>query len=224
MAQQINLYNPALRRQREWLTLTNVAAVSALFGCLLIAFGFALQSKIQGKKAAAVVLDARLNGARAGVLQLGGQAGKTAAEEAGERELGDLKQQVATRREVLAALQGGGQLAAELGRSDSGFADYLRGLARQSVRDLWLTGFSVGQGGDGLEVRGRMLSPGRLPEYIKRLNGEATFKGRQFVSLNISTPEKVERPGAATGTRFSSFVLTAVPAKAGGDKRKEGGR
>jgi hypothetical protein len=44
------------------------------------------------------------------------------------------------------------------------------------------------------------------------------------VSLNIATPDKLDRTGAVTGTRYSSFVLTAVPSKQGGDKRKEGGR
>ena len=35
MAQQINLYNPALRKQREWLTLGNVALLVLVMAVLL---------------------------------------------------------------------------------------------------------------------------------------------------------------------------------------------
>ena len=60
-----------------------------------------------------------------------------------------------------------------------------------------------------MEVRGRMLVVDRLPEYIKRLNAEPTFKGRQFISLNIVRADKPA--GQSQGTSFSSFVLTAMP-------------
>lgn len=218
MAQQINLYNPELRRQRVWLSLTNVAALALLFGVVLAAAGFVLHSQAAARKIAAQALEPRLVAARAEVEKLGGPAAKSAASDGLAREVADLKQQVAMRQEVLVALQGGGSLEAVRGKSTIGFADYLRGLARQSVRDLWLTGFSVGQGGEGMEVRGRMLVADRLPEYIKRLNGEPIFKGRQFVSLNILRSDKT---GAANaGTPHSAFVLTSVPAGADGKEAK----
>lgn len=222
-AQQINLYNPALRRRREWLTLANVLALAAVFGLALFAAGLLLQQQAGAKQVAAQALDARLVVARAEAAQLAAALAPNASQDAASRELADLKQQVAVRQEVLAALQGGAGFDALSGQPTLGFADYLRGLARQTVSGLWLTGFSVAQGGHGMEVRGRMLGVDRLPEYIRRLNGEASFKGRQFVSLNIARPDKAATPPGATP--YASFVLNAVAADGkGGASSKEGAR
>ena len=218
-AQQINLYNAALRRKRDWLTLNGVAAVAGLFVLVLVAAGFVLHQQAAAKRDAAQALEPRLAAARAETAQLGALLSGNAGSDAALRELADLKQQIAMRREVLTALQGGAGMDAVRGQSAIGFADYLRGLARQTVNGLWLTGFAVAQGGQGMEVRGRMLAVDRLPEYIKRLNGETSFKGRQFVSLNISRPDKGNN--APAGTPYSAFVLTASPEVRDDTKAKE---
>ena len=222
MAQQINLYNAALRRQRQWLSLANVVLLTGLFAVHLVGIGMVLRTQASARLEAAKSLDGRLTSLRAEVAQLAGQLIGGASGDQAARELADLKQQVAMRREVLDALQHGTGLTALKEKTAIGFADYLRGLARQSVDGLWLTGFSVGQGGGGMEVRGRMLAVDRLPAYIKRLNGEATFKGRQFVSLNISRSDKAGAPKAA-GTPYAAFVLTSVAVGADG-KTKENER
>lgn len=220
--QQINLYNPALRRQREWFTLTNLLALAGVFSVLLVAAGWLLKNQASSLQVNVQALDARLVLARAETAQLSAALAPSASQDAATRELADLRQQVAVRQEVLAALQGGVGVEKLQGQATLGFADYLRGLARQTVSGLWLTGFSVAQGGNGMEVRGRMLGVDRLPEYIRRLNAEASFKGRQFVSLNIARPEPaVVLQG---GTPYASFVLTAVAERKDEPKAKEGGR
>lgn len=226
MAQQINLYDPTLRRQRDWLSLSNVVAVAALLAVLLLAVGFVVNAQSASRQAALQALDTSLMAARAETSILSGKFGKGAGDDAQSRELADLKRQFAMRQEVLAALQGGAGVDSGPGSATVGFTDYLRGLARQTVSGLWLTGFSVGQGGSGIEVKGRMLVVDRLPEYIKRLNGESTFKGRQFVSLNIARSEKPASPtAAALGTPYAAFVLTAVPTVVSKDnKNKEAGK
>lgn len=215
--QQINLYNPALRRQRVWLSLGNLAALSGVFALFLLALGFVLHSQAGANRQRVQQLETRLATARAETMRLSTQLGASPERDAAARELAELKRQLALRREVLVALQGGA--AIDGGRSSAGFSDYLRGLARQTVNGLWLTGFAVAQGGDGMEVRGRMLVVDRLPEYIRRLNGEASFKGRQFVSLDIS---RSGRPGeAGPGTPHSAFVLKAMPVPANEAPKKE---
>lgn len=221
-AQQINLYNPALRRQRVWLTLGNVLLLAGLFGLGLAGAGLLLHRQAAAQQEIVQALEPRLVAARAETFQLGAALNGSASSDAATRELADLRQQLATRGEVLAALQGGAGIDSVRGRSTVGFADYLRGLARQTVSGLWLTGFSVAQGGGGMEVRGRMLAVDRLPEYIKRLNGEATFKGRQFVSLNISRADQAST--GAAGTPYSSFVLMATPETPGDTRNPEGAR
>lgn len=218
-AQQINLYNPALRRQRNWFTLANVGLLAGLFALVLLAGGGLLKRQAEAKQTAARALDTRLATARAESARLAVQ--QTQADEGGApaRELADLRQQLAARTEVLVALQGGAGLESVRAHSTIGFSDYLRGLARQTVDGLWLTGFSVDQGGSGMEVRGRMLGVSRLPEYIQRLNKESSFKGRQFVSLNIARSDR--SISVANGTPFSSFVLTAMPDRDDAARKKE---
>ena len=220
MAQQINLYNPALRRQREWLTLANLLALAGLLAALLLLAGGFYKHRAASLQAEAKALEARLVLARAEVAQLSAALAPNATQDAATRELADLRQQVAVRQEVLAALRGG--VAGENLQSPTapGFADYLRALARQSVSGLWLTGFAVAQGGQGMEVRGRMLGVDRLPEYIRRLNAEASFKGRQFVSLNIARPDAAATP--PVGTPYASFVLTAEAVRKDEAKAREG--
>jgi hypothetical protein len=205
MAQQINLYNPALRLQRDWLTLGNVAAAAALFALVLGGVGALLRSQADARAQVVQAVDAELNQARARLVQAGAAAGKSAA----EAELNTLQEVLAARREVLAALQAGSGLRPN---ATAGFADYLRGLARQSVNGLWLTGFSVAQGGEGMEIRGRMLVAERLPDYIRRLNAEHVFAGRQFVSLQVERTVDPDPKRAAVLTPFNSFVLASVRA------------
>lgn len=225
MAQQINLYNPALRRQRQWLTLTNVAVLVVAFAVLLGAVGGVMRVQAATRQAAAQSLEVRLQALRTETAQLGGQLNGGAAGDLAARELADLKRQVVARREILNALQNGSGVTSLAGNATAGFADYLRGLARQSVDGLWLTGFSVAQGGSGMEVRGRMLAVDRLPEYIKRLNSETHFKGRQFVSLNISRSDRATKAAAPLGTPYATFVLAATPdSKDGSAKGKEAAR
>ena len=219
--QQINLYNPALRRQRVWLSLNSVAIAAGAFALLLFGLGFVLNGQANAQRDAAAALESRLVVARAEIAQLSAQMGENVASQAAARELNEAKQQLAMRQEVLAELRKGAGLDPLKGQSTLGFSDYLRGLARQTVNGLWLTGFSVGPGGDGMEVRGRMLAVDHLPEYIRRLNGEVSFKGRQFVSLNIARAGQAGQ--VVAGTPFSTFVLTAVPETKGDAGKKEGG-
>jgi Tfp pilus assembly protein PilN len=205
MAQQINLYNPALRLQREWLTLGNVLAAAVCFALALGGVGAYLRSQADARAQAAQLADAELAQARVRLVKAGAAAGMPVA----EAELNTLQEVLAARREVLAALQAGSGLSPT---ATAGFADYLRGLARQSVNGLWLTGFSVAQGGEGMEIRGRMLAAERLPDYIRRLNAERVFAGRQFVSLQVERSVDPDPKRAAVLTPFNSFVLASVRA------------
>lgn len=218
MTQQINLYNPALRKQHEWLTLTNLAVFAGGLALLLLGGGALLQTRAAGKLAAAQLVESRLVTLRVEVAQQASRLNVNPANDAPTKVLADLREQLAMRREVLAALEGGASLGAVQGQSVSGFGDYLRALAKQTVSDLWLTGFTVGAGGAGMEVRGRMLAVDRLPQYIRRLNEEPAFKGQKFESLNLVRSDRGVKAGS--GTPHLTFVLTAVPA--GGELKREG--
>ncbi|HEX8962572.1 MAG TPA: PilN domain-containing protein [Rhodocyclaceae bacterium] len=179
MSQQINLYDPALLRKREVLTATNLAAAS---GALLLLLG--IGGGIARSHLAALERENQVLAPQVAMLQ--------AQQDAMKAQLAAMKpdpQVEAELAKVRALLDLHTRQLNELkkgtGAESTAFDEYLRGLARQAPAGLWLTGFAVADGGQSMEIRGRMMDPAALPEYIRRLNGEQAFKGREFSSLKV---------------------------------------
>jgi hypothetical protein len=192
--QQINLYQAGTKSERVPFSAAFVAWASAAVLILFLGvYGYELW------RSAAIEADvARLTAKReeavkhlAQVQQTVPQRTKSAllASEIARREV-----ELARVREVVATLSGRGDGYA------AGFSQYLEGLARQRVEGLWLTGFRIVNGGKGLELRGKALSPELVPVLVQRLGEEAVFAGLSFSVL------KLERP--ADGPAAVSFTLT----------------
>ncbi len=233
--QQINLLNPALRPQREWLTLRNVALALAL---ILLAEGLAFT--VQRQRNAALAQELTSLQARSRLLQeetqtLGRMIGERQPDPALAEEIARTAQALAQREEALRALEGplapnaAGSIdrhGHDAGGGTGGFARFMLGFARQTVDGVWLTGFTIG--GERMEIRGRMLDAALLPAYIRRLNSEPIFNARQFAALDmkgvVPAAPGTEPAGAASGvpaapTRpYVEFVLK------GGDPSPAGGR
>ena len=80
-----------------------------------------------------------------------------------------------------------------------GVSGYLESFARQAPKGIWLTGFVVQAGGEGLVIRGSALQPALVPSFLQRLTEEPTLAGTHFGLLQI------EREDAAT--RQVDFTL-----------------
>lgn len=223
MAGQINLYDPALERRRDWLALHYVAGLVAAVAVIVGAIGFAARSDLPALAAQAASGEGQLKAARDQVAALGQQV-------AGRKPDERLQQEIATRRllleargEVLATLRQG------LGPQSHSFADTLRGLARQTVAGLWLTGFAVDAASGGMEIHGRTLDPALLPEYIRRLDQEKAFSGQTFAALklDLAKPETPATGGTAQTAaprRPPWHEFTLVPTATGDKTDKPAGR
>lgn len=180
MSAQINLYHPRFLRQRDVLTLGNVAlAAAALYAVLAVAGGWAWQDAAARKEAAAAA-EAQLKVAKEQVEA----ATRAAAIRKPSPQLmveADGAEALLRRRSEIARLLESGAIG-----NTGGFTDYLRGFARQAPDGLWLTGFTIGAGGSDMEIRGSMLNPAALPEYIRRLGAEKAFQGRSFAALTMN--------------------------------------
>jgi hypothetical protein len=213
MSRQINLYHPRYLKQKERLTLANVVAAGAALLLLLGIAGTwgARQAAERGGTAAAA--EQQLKAVKA---QFEAQTKAMAESKPSPQlvaEVAALDAKLQGRERIAKLLEGG-----EIGNT-AGFSGYLRGFARQTADGLWLTGFTIGSGGNDMEIRGRMLSGSALPEYIRRLGSEKAFQGRSFAALTLNRPEPpAAAPAAATGgaqqpapppvSRFVEFVLT----------------
>ncbi len=190
MSAQINLYHPRFLKQHDPLALGNVAiAVIALYVVLALAGGWIGMIAAQRTDAAAVV------GA-----QLKEVTDQVTAETAALENRKPDPRLIAELKSIESLLERRGQIALLLESgsvgSTGGFAEYLRGFARQVPEGLWLTGFTIGSGGNDMEIRGSMLAAVALPEYIRRLGTEKAFQGRSFASLTMG---RAEPPVAAPG-------------------------
>lgn len=211
MSNHINLYDPALLRHRQWLTVDNLAVATGLLFLVLLGWGAWLRIQVGGltTEAAAVANLTKL--AQEQSIALGTELSNRKPDPKLEQELVVLDELLGVREGILSKLGQG--LTAESG----GYAEYLRGLARQTVAGLWLTGFTVGADGSGMEIRGRTLDPALLPEYIRRLNGERAFHGHRFAALSVSIPvpaSPMSRPMVAAGaTGANGAALPLRPAQ-----------
>ena len=199
MSAQINLYHPRFLKQRELLTLGNVAlAAVALYVALATVGGWAWQEAAARKEAAAAA-EAQLTAAKeqVAVSTKAAAARKPSAQLIAE--LDSAETSVRRRGDIARLLESGA-----IG-STGGFSDYLRGFARQAPEGLWLTGFTIGAGGNDMEIRGSMLNPATLPDYIRRLGTEKSFQGRNFAALTMN------RADAAPAAQPAGAAATAVP-------------
>lgn len=110
------------------------------------------------------------------------------------------------REDIVAAVEGGA-----FGKNP-GFSGFMQGFTRQVPRDLWLTGFMLRPGGDGMEIHGRMLNPADLPAFVRRLGAEPVFQGLGFSSLIIDRPPPT--PVVAKPVAVVAPVATSAPAAA----------
>lgn len=224
MAQQINLYDPALLRKRDWLALANVVLGAGVLAVLVAGAGFLARGGLSELQAQATTSETQLKAMREQVVVLGQRVADRRADPRIEQELAAARQLAEARGVVLETLRQ--RLAAD----ELPFADYLRGLARQSMNGLWITGFAWDAASDGLEIRGRTLDPALLPEYIRRLNREPAFRGQAFSALNVAEgkPDPASGAKAAASAEapqkalFHEFML--VPVKSGNATGPVGGR
>lgn len=213
MARQINLYDAGLERRRDWLALHYIAGLIAVLTLLVGASGYLARMDLPAMTAQAVTTESQLKAAREQIAVLGAKAANRKVDPRLEQELQALRTLLGARSEVLATLK------RSIGPDAQSFADYLHGLARQSVSGLWLTGFSIaaGDNGMGMEIRGRTIDPALLPEYIRRLNREAAFQGQTFSALRLEEAKAAKAgitPGSSADVRPAWHEFTLVPSRA----------
>jgi len=182
MSHYINLYDPALRRQRQWLTAANLLFAVALLFLVLLGWGAWLRVQVAGLTTEEAMLADQTKAAREESVSLATALASHKADPKLELDLAAVKELIGVRQGILTTL-GQGQSPAS-----GGYAEYLRSMARQTIAGLWITGFSVGTDQSRMEIRGRTLDPALLPEYIRRLNAEPAFRGHRFAALSVSVP------------------------------------
>lgn len=201
--QQVNLYQPILRRQEKVFssrTLLQALAVVALALLAIWAYGrwqvHALERQVELARSQQAQSEARLQ-----------QLQRLYPQPVRDRALGErvaaAERQLAQKRRILHALSD-----RSFG-NEHGFVAPLEGLARQSVEGVWLRALDFSAGGTRLRLSGNALSPELVPRYLQRLSAEPAFAGTEFQTFVMKRAED----GRGIG------FLLSTEADAKGDRR-----
>jgi MSHA biogenesis protein MshI len=202
----IDLYTPTLLPQRDAWTSRNLGLglAATLLLCTLWG-GWAYWSKASTARELQAFTP-ELESARSEALRLGQQVTGYRPDARLQAALSDAHMRLEARTQVLALLRRG------MSPASGNPGELLRGFARQIPTGLWLTGFSVNADNGALEIHGRTTDPRLIPEYVKRLNAEQTFKGRTFSALDINLSE----PSAASGGTLPAVATAGQQAPVAG--------
>ena len=201
MSQQINLFNPVFLNQRKYFSMLAMLQAlallmlgSALFYGYLVYRGKSLASQFDEINKHYIEDQAKL---QRYTTELSPQASSQLL----ESELQSLNAKLAAQNELIQTLKGGA-----VGNA-TGYSEYMRAFAHQTVNGLWLSSFDINDGATQMTIRGAVLSPELLPAFIQRLNQEPVMRGKLFSSLQMQrggdgrsvefTLQSVEAGGAA---------------------------
>ena len=202
MAQQINLVNPAFRRQKKHFSAATMAQALGVIAAGTLAFSGYAAYKVRMLKEVNARAESQLAAQRTqlGVLvkELAPQGRMASLSD----ELARSEAQVKGRRELLQSLSTGA-----LGNV-KGFSRYLEAFARQKTDGVWLTGISVGGDENELVIRGRVLRADLVPAYLRALNNEEVMRGRHVTELSLNAIQ-APKPAAAPGQAGEASVGTA---------------
>lgn len=116
------------------------------------------------------------------VKELQSQKTKLEKNEALDKEIAMLENEIKFRYQLLESIGSGGESA------QIGFSAHLQSLARQHVDGMWFTEIRLLEGGSQLALSGQTRQPEFVPRYLQKLRSETVFTGHQFRVLRMHTP------------------------------------
>jgi hypothetical protein len=199
MSQQINLINPALIKQKDFLTIVNMGVVYGVFTALMLGWWSYSQQQLKQLTRQKEDLVVAVQQTQDRLTQQVAASAPRAPSLALQQQLALLETKQQVQAQMLTAIEQGRP------QQDRGLANYMRGFAQQTVDGLWLTGFSIDETNKTMTVRGRSLEAEVLPNYMQRLGQEPVFAGKLFGGLHVQQ---------ATITQPATMIA-AVPSRAG---------
>lgn len=181
MSQQINLLNPALIKQKNYVTPTNIVALlGVLLTGMLAYFFYESQAlvKLEAERDALTKALAAVNTVRDELM-----ANKTASNQNNVLtiQIEQLKEKQAMQKEVITTVN------QNKSAQGSSYAGLMLALSKQSIDGLWITGLSIDQNAQHLSISGRTLNADLVPKFIARLRSEPALKGKTFTDLSMQS-------------------------------------
>jgi MSHA biogenesis protein MshI len=179
MYQQINLYQPIFRKQRQIFSgTTMLQALGIVTAALFAIYGYGL-AKVRALEAEVVQLEGRERALTTQLTRIDPAVGVGRRAEV-EAELKRLNATLVDQQRLI-------DILAQHPLGDTGgFSGYLAALARQRTPQVWLTEVAINGGTGAIELAGRSLAAELVPEYMQRLGTEPALAGQQFDRFEIA--------------------------------------
>lgn len=185
MTQQINLYQPILRRQRKVFSFSTIVTLLLGFTVLMgLIWGVDYWQTSKDREMLAELRQQEQDTAQR-IVTLTRSLGNREEEPALAARLAAARQEVALKRELLNRIQG-----TDFSESQ-GFSGILEGFGRQRISGLWLTTIGVADGGRQMEITGVSHDAALVPKLVQKLGNEDSFRNRGFRRLQMSRSEAV---------------------------------
>ena len=209
MSQQINLYEERLRPRFQLLSARNLSVALALSLVVLVVLGVVTRSAAERVEAELGRAQGEVAAGQKKLADLGKSLADLTISPALQAQLDAAHAQLDSSKMVMA------QLDSTQPGSNAGFSGIMAGFSRQASSDLWLTAFSVGNNGQEIEIRGRLLDASKLPGYVQRLASEPAFVGRRFDTLDVHSVDPSSPSAEGGAAKPATEGGTAKPSAAG---------
>ena len=195
--QQINLYQPIFRRQRQiFSAVTMSQSVAAVVIALMTIYFYGVW-QVGLLEDQALELEGREKAFSAQLARLDPSDSERRRDDI-ERELERLNTTLLAQQQLIDVLR-----EQPLG-SSSGFSAQMAALGRRHSAGLWLTEFRINGGTNSIELVGQSTNPGMVPAYLLRLGEEEALSGQRFDQFEI---ERIEAGNEVTFRVSSEAVV-----------------
>ena len=183
MSQQINLFNPVFLRQEKLFSATAMAQALAGIAAAVLAFAAYSTYKLSRVSNEAKAAAAQLQIAQENMMVMVDKTKPVPANKAIADEIAKAENRLRASRQILAFVQNGDFSGAKA------YSGFLRAFAGNAIPGVWLTGFTLGDGGNEIEIVGRALQPALVTTYLNALKREGAFAGKSFGSMVLRAPQ-----------------------------------
>ncbi len=201
MSQQINLFQPAFRKEPQRFSATTLlyaCGIVLVFIALLYGVGYwqlrGLQAELASAEGQHTALAARLE-------DVGRKFRARAKTQFLDTEIKRLEALIAAKSSIKEILERG------VFANTKGYSEYLLALARQHVAGVWLTGVAIVGAGERLTLKGRTTIPELVPQYMQRLANEQMLTGIEFQIFRMARPQE---QASQRSPAFVEFLATTT--------------
>lgn len=206
MSQQINLFNPVFLKQEKLFSAVTMAQGLGVISLAVLAF--AAYSTYQSTQVAneAKAAAAQLKTTQDNLVKMVDKTKPIPANKTIEEDILRAENRLRASQQILAFVQNGDF------KGGKSYSSFLRAFANKAMPGVWLTGLSLGDGGNDIEIVGRALQPSLVPAYLRSLKSEPAFAGKSFGSMALRAPltEAGAKPAGDVGKAAATIPVRYI--------------